>query len=95
MKELQIHSQRFSFWHWRDILDLMCCARGAPTCVRLDSRGVYVLHAPSLRNVSTLGRSYAFDQDSSSYTIQDIDTSELSDANELGSDVEVNLLRDL
>ena len=34
-------------------------------------------------------------QDSSPYTIQDINDSDLSDANDTGSDVEVNLLRDL
>ena len=96
VKELQIHSQRFSFWHWRDILDIMCCARGVPRfTVSIDSRGVYVLRAPTFRSLSMRGRSYAFDMDSSPYTIRDIDTSELSDANELGSDVEVNLLRDL
>ena len=54
-----------------------------------------MLHAPSFRIVSMRARSYAFDMDSSPYTIQDIDTSELSDANDTGSDVEVNLLRDL
>jgi hypothetical protein len=43
-----------------------------------------------------MDRTWVFDhQDSSPYTIQDIDDSELSGANDTGSDVEVNLLRDL
>jgi hypothetical protein len=98
VREFQIHSQRFSFWHWRDILDIMYLTRGVPRFnVSIDSRGVYVLHAPTWRSWSMrMDRTWVFDhQDSSPYTIQDIDTSEWSDANDTGSDVEVNLLRDL
>ena len=56
-----------------------------------------MLKAPTWRTWSRrMDRTWVFDhQDSSPYTIQDIDDSELSDANDTGSDVEVNLLRDL
>ena len=96
VKAMQIHSQKVTIWQWLGILDAMCHSNPAPHfSVSLDSRGVYVLNAHSFRVLSGRARSYAFDMDSSPYTIQDIDTSELSDANDTGSDVEVNLLRDL
>ena len=99
VKAMQIHSQRVSIWQWIDILDVMHnSSPAARFSVSLDSRGVYVLHAPSFRIVSMRARSYAFDnfeQNSSPYTIQDIDDGSLSDANDTDSDVEVNLLRDL
>lgn len=94
---MQIHSQRVTIWQWLTILDLMYHSNPVPRfSASLDSRGVYVLNAPSFRTWSMRGRTSVFDhQDSSPYTIQDIDDSDLSDANDTGSDVEVNLLRDL
>jgi hypothetical protein len=49
----------------------------------------------SLHPSPMIARSDILDQDSSPYAIQDIDDSESPDANDTGSDVEVNLLRDL
>ena len=98
VKAMQIHSQRVTIWQWLNILDLMYHSNPVPRfSASLDSRGVYVLHAPTWRSWSMrMDRTWVFDhQDSSPYTIQDIDDSELSDANDTGSDVEVNLLRDL
>ena len=100
VKAMQKHSQKVTIWQWLSILDTMYHSNPAPNfSFNLDSEGAYVLHAPSFRIVSMRARSYAFDnfeQNSSPYTIQDIDDGSLSGmANDTDSDVEVNLLRDL
>jgi hypothetical protein len=100
VKDMQIHPQRVTIWQWLNILDLFGPFLANPVprfSASLDSRGVYVLKAPTWRTWSRrMDRTWVFDhQDSSPYTIQDIDDSELSGANDTGSDVEVNLLRDL
>jgi hypothetical protein len=100
VKDMQIHAQRVTIWQWIDILDLMYHSNPVPRfTASLDSRGVYQLNAPTWKTWSMrhLDRTWAFDNEGSNspYTIQDINDSDLSDANDTGSDVEVNLLRDL
>ena len=76
VKALQKHSQRVNIWQWQNIFDRLYQSDPAQRfTVSIDSRGVYVLNAPSFRIVSMRARSYAFDnysQNSSPYSIQDI-----------------------
>ena len=84
VKALQVHAQRVTIWQWLKIFDRLYQSDPAPRfTVSIDSRGVYVLNAPSFRIVSMRARSYAFDnysQNSSPYSIQDICDSTASDS---------------
>ena len=53
VKDMQIHSQRVTIWQWLSILDLMYHSNPVPRfSASLDSRGVYVLRAPTWRSWS-------------------------------------------
>ena len=53
VKDMQIHSQRVTIWQWLKILDLMYHSNPVPRfSASLDSRGVYVLNAPTWRTWS-------------------------------------------
>lgn len=98
VSSLQRHSQQVTIWKWLHILDRMCNSQNWPNySVKVDSRGGYVLTAPTYRVFSMRARSYALDNltSTSPYTAQGLCDSALYDASVTASDTEVNLLQDI